>query len=97
VPGGRRADGAGHAARGLGTFQPLHEEQVERARLHTERYAITEENAAKMRAATRLVMVGTTSVRTVESALREGAMRRAAAKRISSFIRDFSFAARGRC
>ena len=60
---------------GLGTFQPLHEEQVERARLHTERYAITEENAAKMRAATRLVMVGTTSVRTVESALREGAMR----------------------
>ena len=60
---------------GLGTFQPLHEEQVERARLHRERYAITEENAAKMRAAGRLVMVGTTSVRTVESALRAGEMR----------------------
>jgi S-adenosylmethionine:tRNA ribosyltransferase-isomerase len=60
---------------GLGTFQPLHEEQVERARLHTERYAITEENAAKMRAASRLVMVGTTSVRTVESAMREGEIR----------------------
>jgi S-adenosylmethionine:tRNA ribosyltransferase-isomerase len=60
---------------GLGTFQPLHEEQVERARLHAERYAITEENAAKMRAASRLAMVGTTSVRTVESALSEGAMR----------------------
>jgi S-adenosylmethionine:tRNA ribosyltransferase-isomerase len=60
---------------GLGTFQPLHEEQVERARLHAERYAITEENAAKMRAASRLVMVGTTSVRTVESALGEGAVR----------------------
>jgi S-adenosylmethionine:tRNA ribosyltransferase-isomerase len=60
---------------GLGTFQPLHEERVERARLHTERYAITEENAAKMRAASRLVMVGTTSVRTVESALREGELR----------------------
>ena len=60
---------------GLGTFQPLHEEQVEMARLHMERYAITEENAAKMRAASRLVMVGTTSVRTVESALRQGEMR----------------------
>jgi S-adenosylmethionine:tRNA ribosyltransferase-isomerase len=60
---------------GLGTFQPLHDEQVERARVHAERYAITEENAAKMRAANRLVMVGTTSVRTVESALGEGEMR----------------------
>ncbi|HUP03613.1 MAG TPA: tRNA preQ1(34) S-adenosylmethionine ribosyltransferase-isomerase QueA [Bryobacteraceae bacterium] len=57
---------------GLGTFQPLHEEQVEQARLHAERYSITEENAAKMRAARRLVTVGTTSMRAVESALREG-------------------------
>jgi len=57
---------------GLGTFQPLREEQVEQARLHAERYSITEENAAKLRAATRLVTVGTTTVRTVESALREG-------------------------
>ncbi len=59
---------------GLGTFQPLHEEQIESARLHSESYAITEENAARMRAASRLVCVGTTSVRTVESALREGEM-----------------------
>ncbi len=55
---------------GLGTFQPLHEEQVERAKLHTERFRITEENAAKMRAAQRLVAVGTTSVRTIETAHR---------------------------
>jgi S-adenosylmethionine:tRNA ribosyltransferase-isomerase len=59
---------------GLGTFQPLHEEQVELARLHAERFRITEENAARMRAAKRLVCAGTTSVRTVESALRQGAM-----------------------
>jgi S-adenosylmethionine:tRNA ribosyltransferase-isomerase len=57
---------------GLGTFQPLHAQQVEQGRLHSERYRITEENAARMRAARRLVAVGTTSVRTVESALRSG-------------------------
>ena len=33
---------------GLGTFQPLHAEQVEEARLHTEHYRITAENAAKI-------------------------------------------------
>jgi S-adenosylmethionine:tRNA ribosyltransferase-isomerase len=58
---------------GLGTFQPLHTERVEDARLHTERYSITEPNAALMRAASRLVAVGTTSVRTIESASASGA------------------------
>jgi S-adenosylmethionine:tRNA ribosyltransferase-isomerase len=57
---------------GLGTFQPLHTEQVEQARLHSEHYRITEENAARMRQAKRLVAVGTTSVRTLESAARSG-------------------------
>jgi len=53
---------------GLGTFQPIHGEQVEQARLHAESYRITPENAAKLDAARRLVAVGTTSVRTIESA-----------------------------
>lgn len=57
---------------GLGTFQPLHEGQTT---LHSEWYRIDEENAAKMRAATRLVAVGTTSVRSIESAMRAGEMR----------------------
>lgn len=57
---------------GLGTFQPLHEKQIEQARLHAESYAITEENAALMCAAERLVCVGTTSVRTVETVFSEG-------------------------
>jgi S-adenosylmethionine:tRNA ribosyltransferase-isomerase len=60
---------------GLGTFQPLHAERVEDGRLHAERYQITEENAAKMRAARRVVAVGTTSVRTIESAWPEGKLR----------------------
>jgi S-adenosylmethionine:tRNA ribosyltransferase-isomerase len=62
---------------GLGTFQPLHEEQIERARLHEEAYSVSPEAAAAMRAAARLVAVGTTSVRTVESVLRGGPMRAA--------------------
>jgi S-adenosylmethionine:tRNA ribosyltransferase-isomerase len=57
---------------GLGTFQPLREDQVELAKLHSESYRITNENAARMRAAKRLVCAGTTSVRTVESALQRG-------------------------
>jgi len=57
---------------GLGTFQPLHAGRVEDARLHAERYRVTAESAAKIREARRLVAVGTTSVRTVESMWRSG-------------------------
>jgi S-adenosylmethionine:tRNA ribosyltransferase-isomerase len=59
---------------GLGTFQPLHEEQVEKAKLHCERYAVPPEAEAAIRAAGRVVAVGTTSVRTVESAWGSGRM-----------------------
>jgi len=76
---GCRAAGAGIAYVtlhvGLGTFQPIHSEQIEQARLHAESYSITEENAARTDAARRLVAVGTTSVRTIESAARTGARR----------------------
>ncbi len=57
---------------GLGTFQPLHEETVEGAKLHTERYCITPQNAAVIAAARRVVAVGTTSTRTLETAARTG-------------------------
>jgi S-adenosylmethionine:tRNA ribosyltransferase-isomerase len=57
---------------GLGTFQPLHAGRVEEGRLHSERYAIDAENAARMRAASRRVAVGTTSVRTMETAWQRG-------------------------
>jgi S-adenosylmethionine:tRNA ribosyltransferase-isomerase len=71
-----RARGAGIACVtlhvGLGTFQPLHTTQVEQGRLHSERYHITAEDAARVSAASRVVAVGTTSVRTLESAARVG-------------------------
>ena len=60
---------------GLGTFQPIHSETVEGHRMHAERFRITAENAARMAAARRRVAVGTTSVRTLESAMRSGGLR----------------------
>jgi S-adenosylmethionine:tRNA ribosyltransferase-isomerase len=57
---------------GLGTFQPLHTEHVEDGRLHSERYSIAASEAARIREANRVVAVGTTSVRTIESAWRTG-------------------------
>jgi S-adenosylmethionine:tRNA ribosyltransferase-isomerase len=57
---------------GLGTFQPLHTERVEEARLHSERYRIPEDSARRIREAGRVVAVGTTSVRTIETAAQSG-------------------------
>jgi len=54
---------------GLGTFQPLHTGQLEQGRLHAERYSIGAADAANVCAASRVVAVGTTSVRTLESAM----------------------------
>jgi S-adenosylmethionine:tRNA ribosyltransferase-isomerase len=45
---------------------------VEEARLHAESYSITQENAARMDSAQRLIAVGTTSVRTIETARQTG-------------------------
>jgi S-adenosylmethionine:tRNA ribosyltransferase-isomerase len=60
---------------GLGTFQPLHTEQVEQGRLHAERYSISADSAGRMAAARRLVTIGTTSMRTVETAMARGGPR----------------------
>ncbi|MCX6625517.1 MAG: tRNA preQ1(34) S-adenosylmethionine ribosyltransferase-isomerase QueA [Acidobacteria bacterium] len=57
---------------GLGTFQPIHEEEFERHALHSERYELTGENASRIAAARRVIAVGTTSVRTLESVARSG-------------------------
>jgi len=59
---------------GLGTFAPLREEELSRIQLHEECFEISPENAAIMRNAQRLVCVGTTSVRTIETAMLRGAL-----------------------
>ncbi|WP_459128897.1 tRNA preQ1(34) S-adenosylmethionine ribosyltransferase-isomerase QueA [Guggenheimella bovis] len=52
---------------GIGTFRPVSVEDVESHEMHSERYLLTEENAEKIRKAKRVIAVGTTSVRTLES------------------------------
>ncbi len=54
---------------GLGTFAPLREENVSEIRLHEEYFEISEANAAILRQAKRLFCAGTTSVRTIETAM----------------------------
>src|SRR5216684_5638492 len=53
---------------GLGTFQPVHSETVEEHKLHSERFSISLEAAAKINGALensrRVIAVGTTTVRT---------------------------------
>jgi S-adenosylmethionine:tRNA ribosyltransferase-isomerase len=52
---------------GLGTFQPLHTNVIEDVKLHAERFTVPEEAARAMDTARRVVAVGTTSVRAIES------------------------------
>jgi len=57
---------------GLGTFIPVRTEKVEDHKMHTEEYEISEDTANKInhakRAGRKILAVGTTSVRTIESA-----------------------------
>ena len=52
---------------GLGTFRPLTAEQVREGRLHAERYVVPEETWAALGDARRVVAVGTTAARVLES------------------------------
>jgi S-adenosylmethionine:tRNA ribosyltransferase-isomerase len=52
---------------GLGTFQPLHADAIENVKLHSESFLVPEETLTAMDQATRVVAVGTTSVRAIES------------------------------
>jgi S-adenosylmethionine:tRNA ribosyltransferase-isomerase len=62
---------------GLGTFRPLREEDLARGELHPERYSVPEATAAKIdetrRSGGRVVAIGTTTARTLESATPAGA------------------------
>lgn len=57
---------------GLGTFRPISTESVLDHEMHAETYRISPEAWAKVQAAERVVAVGTTSVRTLESAAATG-------------------------
>lgn len=53
---------------GVGTFRPVKVEDITRHHMHEERYFVREQVARRVNAAPRVVCVGTTSVRTLESA-----------------------------
>lgn len=61
---------------GLGTFRPVKVENIEEHQMHTEYFEVTEDAAARVNAAKdrggRVIAVGTTSVRTLESAAVNG-------------------------
>jgi S-adenosylmethionine:tRNA ribosyltransferase-isomerase len=63
---------------GLGTFQPVHVENVEEHKLHSESYSISEVAAQQITRALadkrRVVAVGTTTVRTLEFAASQNAL-----------------------
>jgi S-adenosylmethionine:tRNA ribosyltransferase-isomerase len=57
---------------GLGTFAPLRENEIAKIELHQEYFEIEAEDAARLARAKRVFCVGTTSVRTVETAMLRG-------------------------
>jgi S-adenosylmethionine:tRNA ribosyltransferase-isomerase len=59
---------------GLGTFQPIDREDFENHHLHYERYFVAPESWRQIESAPRVIAVGTTSVRTVESIAASGAL-----------------------
>ena len=76
---------------GIGTFKPVRVEEVARHRMDPERFRIPETTAGAVKEARarggRVVAVGTTTVRALESAADEGGAPRAGAGQASLFIR----------
>ena len=75
---------------GLGTFRPVKEEEITDHVMHSERYSVTEEAAARINAArargSRVICVGTTSCRTIESTTDENHVTHAGSGSTSIFI-----------
>lgn len=75
---------------GIGTFRPVATERVEEHRMEGERYRVSEETAKKIeatrRAGRRIVAVGSTTVRTLETVARDTGRVVAAAGRSDLFV-----------
>lgn len=75
---------------GLGTFLPVKTDDIENHKMHSEYYCVTEEAASKINAAKksgrRVIAVGTTSVRVLESSSTEGGVVHAGSGDTNIFI-----------
>ncbi len=80
---------------GLGTFAPLRRGWLSEIALHEEYFELSESNAELMRRASRLVCVGTTSVRTVETAMLRGGLHGASGETNLFIYPGFRFRATG--
>ncbi len=56
---------------GVGTFRPVHVDDLAQHRMHSERFSISESSACTINEARRILAIGTTSVRVLESAKRD--------------------------
>lgn len=80
---------------GLGTFAPLREQDLSQIKLHEEYFEIAADAARSMRTAKRLVAVGTTCVRTLETAMLRGGLEQASGETNLFIYPGFSFRATG--
>ncbi len=75
---------------GLGTFRPVKVDDVEKHKMHSEYYSVDKENAEKINRAKkegrRVIAVGTTSVRTLESVADENGFVKAVSGNTDIFI-----------
>ena len=75
---------------GIGTFRPIAVDQLEDHEMHWEWGEISEEGTARLKACRarggRIVAVGTTCVRVLETAAREGSCEAWRVKRICSYV-----------
>ena len=75
---------------GLGTFRPVTEEDASKHEMHSEYYEISEESAKRLneakKAGKRIISVGTTSTRTLESAIHDDGMFYPECKNTNIFI-----------
>ena len=56
---------------GVGTFQPVKVEKIEDHKMHSEVYEVSESTAAAIQSARRVIPVGTTALRTLETVARD--------------------------
>jgi S-adenosylmethionine:tRNA ribosyltransferase-isomerase len=77
---------------GLGTFSSIDEDNFKEEKLHTEEYFVSEEAAKEIEEAKHITAVGTTSVRTLESATNESGGVKSGAGSTDIFITpDYKF------
>jgi S-adenosylmethionine:tRNA ribosyltransferase-isomerase len=65
---------------GVGTFRPVKTSDIREHVMHEERFFVPETTASAMSSAERICAVGTTTVRTLESAVQDGLVRAGAGR-----------------